>query len=202
MYSITHIKLLRIGISISLFIFWVITQVYAQSSEYKNYTVMDGLPSSEIYNSIQDSKGFLWFATDKGVCRFDGYRFTIFNTSNGLVDNTVFECQEDFKGRIWFRSFSGKLSYFYNDSIYKLSINDSLSKLIKESFVQSISIDTLDNLYLALSNFPKGVIQVSLRKNNLFTIISLPSQLYFIILPNGGKPLGGSEIRSRSEGSA
>src|ERR1700722_502833 len=172
------------------------SNVFSQSPEFKNYTVKDGLPSSEIYNSIQDSKGFLWFATDKGVSRFDGYGFTTFNTSNGLADNTVFECQEDFKGRIWFRSFSGKLSYYYHDSIYKLAINDSLSKLIKESFVQSISIDTMDNLYMGLTNFNKGIIKVSLKNINSFSVVSVPPEIYYIILPSGGKPLTGG-TRSR-----
>jgi ligand-binding sensor domain-containing protein len=172
------------------------TRVFGQSPEYKNYTVKDGLPSSEIYNSIQDSKGFLWFATDKGVSRFDGYVFTTFNTSNGLADNIIFECQEDFKGRIWFRSFSGKLSYYYNDSIYKLAINDSLSKLIKESFVESISIDTSDNLYLGLTNFNKGIIKIPLKDINSFSVIPVPPEIYYIILPSGGKPLTGG-TRSR-----
>src|ERR1700756_1990087 len=98
---------------------------FSQTTNFKNYSVKDGLPSSEVYSAMQDSKGFMWFATDKGVSRFDGYTFTNFTTSNGLADNTVFQCQEDYKGRIWFRSFSGRLSYFYHDSIYKLPINDS-----------------------------------------------------------------------------
>lgn len=42
---------------------------------YKNYSTIDGLPSSTVRNCVQDSAGFIWFATDKGLCRFDGSDF-------------------------------------------------------------------------------------------------------------------------------
>src|ERR1700756_1860562 len=136
MHLSKHIKFSFSTFLLSAFFCLAFSQsVYSQSPEYRNYTVKDGLPSTEVYYSMQDTKGFMWFATDKGVCRFDGYEFKTYTTLDGLADNTVFGCHEDYKGRIWFRSFSGKLSYFYNDSIYQLPANDSLSKLVKTSFV-------------------------------------------------------------------
>src|ERR1700722_9887902 len=161
-------------------------QAFGQSPEYKNYSVKDGLPSSEIYNSMQDSKGFMWFATDKGVCRFNGYEFKTYTTINGLADNTVFECQEDYKGRIWFRSFSGKLSYFYNDSIYQLPVNDTLSKLIKVSLVTSIAIDTTETVYMGIYCFHYGVIKIDL-KRNLVSVIALPPNISYMITTSNKK---------------
>jgi len=46
--------------------------------------VAEGLPSPEVYQVIQDKKGFIWFATDNGVVRFDGGDFEIFNSQHGL----------------------------------------------------------------------------------------------------------------------
>jgi len=43
---------------------------------YRNYSTINGLPSSTVYNCVQDSAGFIWFATDKGLCYFDGSDFT------------------------------------------------------------------------------------------------------------------------------
>jgi len=170
----------------------------SQSNEFKNYGVKDGMPSSEVYNSMQDSKGFIWFTSDKGVCRFDGYSFKNFTTTNGLSDNTVFGCYEDFKGRIWFRAFSGKLSYFYNDSIYQLPINDTLSKSIKTAFVTSLSVDTLNNLYLGLTNFSKGVIKINLSPPISFSIIQMPSQAPYLILASSGDILIGNTYQTDS----
>ena len=38
----------------------------------------EGLPSNEVYDILASSEGFLWFATDDGLNRFDGYDFKIF----------------------------------------------------------------------------------------------------------------------------
>ena len=45
---------------------------FSQQPVFKNYTVREGLPSSEVYQTFQDSKGFMWFCTDAGVSRYDG----------------------------------------------------------------------------------------------------------------------------------
>ncbi|HTA81651.1 MAG TPA: histidine kinase [Bacteroidia bacterium] len=171
-----------------------------QSPGYRNYTVKDGLPSSEVYNCMQDSKGFMWFSTDRGVCRFDGYEFKTFTTSNGLADNTIFECKEDYKGRIWFRSLSGRLSYFYNDSIYRLPINDSLTKLIKTAFTVSFDIDTSDNIFIGLYGFTKGIIRINVKKN-IISIIPLPFGLPYVLIIPGNKTITGYTIRSGSPAS-
>src|SRR5579872_2178220 len=84
--------------------------LFCQPNGFRNYAIKDGLLSSEVYHVMQDSKGFMWFSTDRGVSRFDGYGFRNITTKEGLADNTIFECIEDYKGRIWFRSFSGRLS--------------------------------------------------------------------------------------------
>ena len=44
-----------------------------------NYRVENGLPSSEVYDVVQDDHGYMWFATDRGLARFNGYDFTVFN---------------------------------------------------------------------------------------------------------------------------
>ncbi|MES1181535.1 MAG: two-component regulator propeller domain-containing protein, partial [Flavobacterium sp.] len=51
---------------------------------FRNIGVNEGLPSSEVYRIIQDKKGFIWFSTDAGVCRFNGHSFKCFTTADGL----------------------------------------------------------------------------------------------------------------------
>ncbi|MDD5570216.1 MAG: two-component regulator propeller domain-containing protein [Bacteroidales bacterium] len=103
---------------------------FPQSSIYKHYSTDDGLPSSEVYHVFQDSKGFIWFGTNYGVSRFDGYHFKNFDTQSGLPDNTVLEIYEDYKGRLWFITLSLKLSYYENGKIYSYKHNDILQKNI------------------------------------------------------------------------
>lgn len=98
----------------------------AQQPVFRHYTVDDGLPSNEIYHVIQDSKGYIWLATNMGVSRYDGHTFRNFDKQDGLSENTVFEIYEDEKGRVWFVSFPCQLAYFYNDSIISYKYNDLL----------------------------------------------------------------------------
>jgi ligand-binding sensor domain-containing protein len=163
----------------------------SQSLQFKNYTAKDGLPSSEVYSVMQDSKGYMWFSTDRGVSRFNGYEFETFTKSNGLADNTIFESIEDYKGRIWFRSFSGKLSYFYNDSIYRVPLNDSLSLLLAHARTGSIAVDSSDNLYLSTYSLPY-IIRINLRNNYQVSFLPLHNNLIYIaILPKSNFLING-----------
>jgi len=71
----------------------------AQSPSFRHFGVDQGLPSSEVYHVYQDSRGFIWFGTNMGVCRYDGGEFQVFDLEDGLTDNTVFEIYEDHRGR-------------------------------------------------------------------------------------------------------
>lgn len=108
----------------------------AQTLSFRNYTANDGLSNSTVYYINQDSKGFLWFATESGVNRYDGQTFETFTMDDGLSDNEVLQIHEDSKGRTWFLTLNGKLSYYYQSKFYNAE-NDTLLRktFCKASFV-------------------------------------------------------------------
>lgn len=61
----------------------------AQTFRYSQYTTHQGLPIDNVYAAAQDSNGFIWFGTDFGIARYDGYRFTNYGHSNGLATKAV-----------------------------------------------------------------------------------------------------------------
>ncbi|WP_316794583.1 two-component regulator propeller domain-containing protein [Pedobacter frigoris] len=87
------------------------------------------MPSNNCFYTLQDSRGYIWVATDAGVSRFDGKVFENFSVDDGLPDNQILQLREDNTGRIWFLSLNGQLSYFLNGKIYNDS-NDQLLKLL------------------------------------------------------------------------
>lgn len=94
--------------------------VYAQNHPhpaFRHYTTDDGLPSPEIYFTLQDREGFIWICTDNGVARFDGYTFRKFSAKDGLLENVIFQLQLDTLGRVWMLTMSCNLYYFEGDSI-------------------------------------------------------------------------------------
>ncbi|WP_162903042.1 sensor histidine kinase [Taibaiella koreensis] len=98
------------------------TKIYAQTTPYIHYGVEQGLPSDVVYSALSDSKGYLWVATDKGLCRYNGYDFTLYTTQDGLPDNEVFSCWEDPEHRLWISTFKGLLCYL-KDGVFHTAAN-------------------------------------------------------------------------------
>jgi ligand-binding sensor domain-containing protein len=63
--------------------------IFAEQLPIKIYTTSNGLVSNKISRIVRDSRGFLWFCTEQGLSRFDGYRFTNYTMDEGLPDNEV-----------------------------------------------------------------------------------------------------------------
>lgn len=66
-----------------------------------NYNVEDGLPSSEVYCVMEDSRGYMWFGTDNGVARYDGYAFRAYEEADGLENLVIFSIKEGPDGKIY-----------------------------------------------------------------------------------------------------
>ncbi|WP_162996517.1 sensor histidine kinase [Mucilaginibacter celer] len=123
-------RIIKILLKSSFFKLLILTQflfsgVYAdtpyQVVYLKNYSAPDGLPSSRVNYLMQDSKGFTWIATDKGVSRFDGQHFKNFTSADGLESNECFRIAEDNYHRIFFQCNNYRVCYYENGKIHKLS---------------------------------------------------------------------------------
>lgn len=57
--------------------------------EAKYYTTENGLPYRSIRHITQDSIGFIWLATEKGICKFNGYNFENYNQNQGLRSTDI-----------------------------------------------------------------------------------------------------------------
>lgn len=99
-----------------LFILLLFYTAYGQHPIYTQFTEKDGLPDIEFYNVVEDSKGFIWLAADKGFYRYDGNEFKIY-TNKEKRGLSVFEPREDHKGRVWCCNVSGQFFYVENDKL-------------------------------------------------------------------------------------
>lgn len=69
---------------------FVLTNKISFDTQYqrqKNYSVKNGLLSNRVTSITQDSLGYLWFGSNKGITRFDGRDFTHFTRKDGLQSN-------------------------------------------------------------------------------------------------------------------
>lgn len=64
--------------------------VVAAAARVSNLNISHGLPDNYVTGVAQDRQGFMWFATEEGVCRFDGRRFRSLSERNSpLSGNSV-----------------------------------------------------------------------------------------------------------------
>lgn len=164
----------------------------AQFLRYRNYDVDDGLPSSEVYDMLQDSRGFIWFATDMGVSRYDGYTFTTFTTDNGLPDNTIFNIYEDYCGRIWFTSFSGRLCYFSDGRMHSLPCNEKLKTSLKFQVILSLYVDRNDTVWVGTTRNLFLKIAPDWGAEQVDSVITKPLVGYIALIDTTGIIYGGS----------
>src|SRR5262249_36586066 len=83
----------------------------AQRLPLKTYTTGDGLPHNGINRIVRDSHGFLWFCTDEGLSRFDGYTFTNYGVDQGLPHGTVTDFLETRAGEFWLATYGGLVHF-------------------------------------------------------------------------------------------
>ena len=78
-----------------------------RKGRWRRYSTANGLPSSRIYDLRFASNGALWLATENGISRFDGVRFTNWSKRDGLGDNKVFCIHTAKDGVLWFGTEAG-----------------------------------------------------------------------------------------------
>ncbi len=72
---------------------------------FEHITPEDGLPFPTINDILQDEQGFMWFATENGLCRYDAYNFKMYQhdplDTNSLPNNNVLCLLEDRNNNLW-----------------------------------------------------------------------------------------------------
>ncbi|HET9824811.1 MAG TPA: two-component regulator propeller domain-containing protein, partial [Chitinophagaceae bacterium] len=139
----------RRSITLVVFVLIVTSNCFSQDYSYINYDTRDGLAGSLVYDAIQDQEGFMWFATENGLSRFDGKNFKTFTTKDGLPDNEILKLFVDSKGRLWIMPFKPSLCYYFKGKIYNKTNDSLLSKIFLRTYAFDMAEDKTGNLYIA-----------------------------------------------------
>jgi len=153
-----------------LFFLLAASKAVSQDFPLRHFTIEDGLPSNTVYEVYRDSKGFLWFGTDKGVARYNGARFETFTTFNGLPDNDIFFFQEDLYGRLWLGTYSGDLCYYKDDTFHTAANTPFLKLPFKTPFIKYISAEKDSSVSITFSEEETKFINVGKDKFSIYSI--------------------------------
>src|SRR4051794_9045892 len=83
--------------------FAALVQTAPVSYEQHTWTHENGLPDDRIKAILQTQDGYLWVGSPRGLARFDGQRFVLFNHLNTpeFVSDDCVSLVEDSAGSLW-----------------------------------------------------------------------------------------------------
>ncbi|MCP3931531.1 MAG: hypothetical protein GY705_20800 [Bacteroidetes bacterium] len=125
-----------------LFLFEIFGTIpaFGQEYAYRQYTIHDGLVQMQVQCVFQDSRGYLWIGTKKGLSKFDGEHFENFRKKDGLPNGFIYDIEEDNKGNIWIATISGLTKY---DGVHFATFNATFNTN------PQIAIDRDDNIWVS-----------------------------------------------------
>jgi len=92
--------------------------VFAQSQdiEFERISLPQGLSQTSVFSIVQDQQGFLWFGTQDGLNKYDGYNFSVYHRdildTTSLSDNYITVLYVDRSGTLWVGTKGGGLNRF------------------------------------------------------------------------------------------
>lgn len=146
------------------------TNLFAQIPGLTQFTTNNGLPSNTIYDIVQDENGFIWFATDYGISKFDGLTFKNFTVTDGLPGNEILSFYKDSKNRIWMTGFNGNVGFIQNDHFYNKDNLAFLNKLQFPKFIDDIFEDSKGKIWFSQNSNTIKVLQTDLSIKNYAAI--------------------------------
>jgi ligand-binding sensor domain-containing protein/serine phosphatase RsbU (regulator of sigma subunit) len=183
----------------SVLLIIILANSYSQSFNFKNYNTKSGLIGSNVNGIYQDLKGYMWFAVQGGLSRFDGSKFKNYTKENGLIGNDVTSIVGDKRGNIWIGTTEG-ISKYDGVSFKNYSTKNGLA----DNFIRNVFIDNNDQLLVATDNggvsklnketFENFTIATGLLTNTVFAITQDKKGNYWFATNSGICKYNGNEI--------
>ncbi|MDX8340702.1 two-component regulator propeller domain-containing protein [Draconibacterium sp. IB214405] len=137
-----------------------------QEYQIEYLSVEDGLSHNKVTSIVQDKYGFMWFGTNGGLNRYDGYQFKHYKPNREQVTSiqnaSVESLFRDSADRLWVGTQSGGYSY-YDVEKDIFVVPPGADKLNKNPVV-SFNEDASGNIFI--SSLGQGVIKYSPDSNN------------------------------------
>ena len=87
-----------------------------QVIKFNHLQTDNGLSQSNVLCIFQDSRGFMWFGTEDGLNKYNGYNFIVYKNdpkkNTSLSDNYVNDIVEDANGDLWIATLDGGLNKY------------------------------------------------------------------------------------------
>jgi len=145
-------------LAILFFLFLISFGGSAQSYQFFNFGLAEGLCDKFAYTINQDPSGFLWVGTTPGLCRFDGKVFDQDFSGDSIPSNIAFCSLLDSRGRLWFGHANGMISLLEDGRFKQVTPIDG-----PRSSIRAIREDSKGNIVALLQQSGLMVISPELQ---------------------------------------
>ena len=153
-------------------------------AEIYNFSRLDnthGLSNNQIECIFKDSRGFMWFGTNFGLNRYDGYQVKVFlsskNNPNSLLYNPVPKIQEDFRGNLWITGNPAAVVYDVHSETFIRDLRPYLEELGVMFIPTLVEIDAEKNFYFYQPNTGVWKYEIKTKKLKQFKQSVSPNDL-------------------------
>ena len=125
---------------------------------FDHLSIEQGLSQSSVWTIFQDSRGFLWFGTEDGLNRYDGYTFKTYkpdpDVPSSLSDRLITSIVEDKDGYLWVATRLGGINRYdpHSESFVHYLHDETDSSSLGDNHVNVLYLDKNDNLWVGTIN--------------------------------------------------
>src|SRR4026209_2385511 len=114
-----------------------------------------GLSQSNVLCILQGSRGFMWFGTQDGLNKYDGYNITVYKKdskrNSNLSNNYIKDLIEDKNGDLWIATWGGGLNRYdrLKDEFIHFKHDQLKPNSISGNFSGSLLRDSEDEIWIS-----------------------------------------------------
>lgn len=126
--------------------------------KFGHISLEQGLSQSTVYALAQDAQGFIWFATQDGLNRYDGYTITVFrhksNDHYSIIDNAISCLLSDPPDNLWIGTFKSGLDRYSTreNKFYHYSSGTTDDSSGKDNRISVLFKDSYGNIWAGSNN--------------------------------------------------
>jgi len=170
-------------------LFSIASNSWGNNLKFKSLDINDGLPFNSVRAIVEDREGNIWFGTDIGLARYDGYNLRSYDTSRddptSLTDSYILDLEFDDQDILWITTDSGLHRYNKDTDDFTVFQHDPNDKLSLSS-----------NKVTALQYADNGSMWVATRKGLDLFDITKSTFTHFQSQPNMTGTLPDNNIRA------
>ena len=104
----------------------------------KKWTTEQGLPQNTVTSIVQTNDGYIWIGTFGGLARFDGVKFTIFDSTSrlGIDSSRILSLYEDRRKRLWVGTETGEIYTYSEGKFVEFKSDPAFKRLTVWEFLE------------------------------------------------------------------